>query len=95
MASLTFDTLKFTRTLEKAGVPTEQAEAFSNAFKDASAEAEVASKRDVERLDAKLDKEFSTLRAEVVVVKAEMSVIKWMLGLLLAGVTSLVLKQFF
>jgi hypothetical protein len=95
MSTITFDTLRFTRTLEKAGLPTEQAEAISTAFKEASGEAEIATKRDIEKLDAKLDKEFSGLRAEIVTTKAEMSVLKWMLGLLLAGVTSLVLKQFF
>jgi hypothetical protein len=95
MATLTFDTLRFTRTLEKAGLPTLQAEAISTAFKDASGEAEIATKRDIERLDAKLDKEFSSIRAEMVVAKSEMSVMKWMLGLLLAGVSSLVLEQFF
>jgi hypothetical protein len=95
MSALIFDTLRFTRTLEKAGVPTEQAEAISTAFKEASGEAEVATKRDIERLDAKLDKEFSGVRAEIVTAKSEMMVMKWMLGLLLAGVMSLVLKQFF
>lgn len=45
MSTITFDTLKFSKTLEKAGVPVAQAEAIAEAFKDASGEAEVATKR--------------------------------------------------
>lgn len=37
MATITFDTYKFIRTLKEAGVPESQAEAFSEAFKEASA----------------------------------------------------------
>ena len=35
------------------------------------------------------------LQLELAPVKADVSLIKWMLGLLLAGVASLVLKSFF
>jgi hypothetical protein len=81
MPTITFDTLRFTRTLEKAGLPTAQAEAISTAFKEASGEAEIATKRDIEKLEFKIDK--------------ETTMIKWMLGLLLAGVISMVMKAFF
>jgi hypothetical protein len=47
MTAITFDTLKFTKKLEKAGLPPEQAEAF----KEASGEAEVATKRDIGHLE--------------------------------------------
>lgn len=36
MATMTFDTLKFTKRLEASGVSREQAEAFSEAFKEAN-----------------------------------------------------------
>jgi len=71
MATITFDTLKFTKTLEKAGVPSEQAEAFAEAFKDASGEAEVATKRDIEGIEAKI----SEMKFEL---------LKWIVGLSLA-----------
>jgi len=35
MAIVTFDTLKFVRTLKAAGIPENQAEALSEAFRDA------------------------------------------------------------
>ena len=62
-------------------MPTEQAEAFSTAFKEVSGEAELATKRDIEKLEHKVDK--------------DLTLVKWMLGVLLAGVVSLVMKQFF
>ncbi len=48
MTTITFDTHKFIRTLKEAGIPENQAEAFSEAFKDAQGEAELATKRDVD-----------------------------------------------
>ena len=42
------DTYKFIRTLKDAGVPESQAEAFSEAFKEAQGEAELATKRDID-----------------------------------------------
>ena len=47
MTTVTFDTHKFVRTLKAAGVPENQAEAFSEAFKDAQSEAELATKADI------------------------------------------------
>lgn len=38
MSAVTFDTLKFAKTLERGGVPQEQAEAMAEAFRDATSE---------------------------------------------------------
>ena len=51
MSTITFDTLKFTKTLEKAGLPPAQAEAIAEAFRDATGE-EVVTK---DYLDARLE----------------------------------------
>ncbi|GAC1325753.1 MAG: hypothetical protein NVSMB28_21010 [Collimonas sp.] len=67
MATVTFDTLKFVRTLEAAGISFSQAEAFSDAVRDSHEGADVATKRDVDdvrkdmqameaRIDAKFEK---------------------------------------
>ncbi len=48
MTTITFDTHKFVRRLKEAGVPESQAEAISDAFKDAQGEADLATKRDIE-----------------------------------------------
>ena len=50
MTTITFDTHKFVSTLKDAGVPESQAEAISEAFKEAQGEAELATKRDIDDL---------------------------------------------
>ncbi len=88
MTAITFDTLKFMHRLRDAGMPEPQAEAIAEAFKEASGEAELVTKRDIDRLEAKID----AGKAEVM---AELRLNRWMAGLLLAGVMSLILKAFF
>jgi hypothetical protein len=55
MTAITFDTHKFVRTLKDAGVPESQAEAFSEAFKEAQGEADLATKRDIDDLRRDID----------------------------------------
>lgn len=87
MASTTFDTHKYVRRLSDAGMPEGQAEALADAPRDALAQTldtRMATKADLSRLEL-----------ELVEHDAEFKPIKWMLGLLLAGVLALVLKTFF
>ena len=77
MPTITFDTLKFTKKLEKAGLPQEQAEAIAEAFKEASAEAEVATKRDVEHLEIKI-------------AEMKFDLLKWIVGMSLAQFSVLI-----
>ncbi|MBI3249392.1 MAG: DUF1640 domain-containing protein [Deltaproteobacteria bacterium] len=88
MGAITFDTLKFTKRLKEAGFTEPQAEAIADSFLQATGEAEVATKRGIERLEAKLV-------GELILVKGELTLVKWMLGVLLGGVMTLVLKTFF
>ncbi|MGB5734806.1 MAG: DUF1640 domain-containing protein [Thiohalocapsa sp.] len=88
MTAITFDTHKFIRKLEQAGFDPKQAEAVADAFKEAQGEAEIATKRDIERLEAKLDTRFER-------IDGELRLNRWILGLMLAGVVSLILKAFF
>lgn len=92
MASITFDTLKFARRLKEAGVPDKQAEAEAEALAEvfkANLE-DLATKGDLKELASKRDLREVELRLD-----SELRLLKWMLGLLLAGVLSLVLKAFF
>jgi len=87
MASTTFDTHKFVRRLRDAGMPEGQAEALAEAQREALAQtldSQMATKADISRIELKL-----------VEHDGELKLIKWMLGLLLAGVLALVLKTFF
>ena len=75
MATVTFDTLKFVRTLKAAGVPENQAEALSEAFRDAQSDAELTTKYDLKELELRLE-------ARINEVKYDM--IKWIAGMLIA-----------
>ena len=94
MSIITFDTLKFVERLEKAGMPREQASALAEVQKEVFAEvlgSTLASKsdiRDVRDDVAKLDK-------EVALVKADIGLVKWMMGALIALAAANFGKQFF
>jgi len=91
MTTITFDTFKFVDRLEKAGLSREQASAIVDAQKDAFSEAldsTLATKRDVELLSNKLDKVEAKLLGELTLVK-------WMVGALIAIAISNFAKQYF
>ncbi|WP_245740659.1 CCDC90 family protein [Ectothiorhodospira marina] len=75
LASVTFDTHEFIKTLEKAGFDEKQAEAVALAFKNAQREAEVATKEDIALVRSEVREMEHRLKADL---------IKWMAGLLLA-----------
>jgi len=81
MAAITFDTLKFVEKLKSGGIPEAQAKAISEAFRDASGEADLVTKKD--------------LQIELAPIRSDINLIKWMLGIILAGVMALILKTFF
>lgn len=59
MSSITFDTHKFVKDLRESGIPEPQAEAFVRAQQEILSQAldsTLATKRDIEKLDAKIDK---------------------------------------
>ena len=71
MATITFDTLKFVRTLKDAGVPENQAEAC----KEAQSDAELATKYDMKEL---------VLRLEAKINEVKYDMVKWIAGMLIA-----------
>ena len=81
MSGITFDTHKFINRLRQSGLPEAQAEAIADAFRDASAEAELATKRDLKEMELHLDARFESLKVEL---------LKWVIGLIL-GQTALLL----
>jgi len=54
MATVTFDTHKFVKTLKEAGVPELQAEAFSTAVQESHEAAELATKGDLRKLELRM-----------------------------------------
>lgn len=81
MTGIVFDTHQFVRKLREQGFTEGQAEALAEALARVQEEAELVTRKD--------------LQIELAPIKADISLIKWMLGLLLAGVAALVLKTFF
>ena len=83
MASITFDTLKLVKRLKAAGFEESQAEALSEAFKET---------QETSLGDLATKQELKELRLEM---QGEFRLLKWMIGVMFAGVVSLVLKAFF
>ena len=94
MAAITFDTLKFANKLKAAGVPDKQAEAEAEALSEALEVnlKELVTKEflhnELRDLEHRIDTRFER-------IDGELKLSRWMLGVLLAGVISLVLKAFF
>lgn len=78
MTAITFDTLKFVRKLRDAGFDEKQAEAVAEAFKEASGEAELSTKRDIEKCE-------TNLKQIITEVKVDLTLMKWMLGVIIAA----------
>lgn len=87
MAAITFDTHKFVKELEAAGVPEVQAEAFVKAQQEILAQVldtSLATRSDIERVERKLIEH-----------DGDFKLVKWMLGISVASTLSLVFKIFF
>ena len=78
MTTITFDTLELVDKLKTAGIPQEQAEAVVRVIADAQ-----------HRLVIKDDLEIALSP-----LKIDLAVLKWMIGILIAGVMSIVIKTF-
>jgi hypothetical protein len=90
---ITFDTFRFVKKLKDAGFPDQQAEALSDAFKDAQSETDIATKRDLEHLEMSLRNDLKTLELKLADTKSEL--IRWVVGagfLQTALITALLLK---
>ena len=76
----TFDTLKFVERLKAGGVPDAQAKAEAEALVAAFSEA--------------MDSQLAT-KSDINRLEREALVIKWMVGLVLGGILTLIIKAFF
>ena len=80
MAAITFDTLKFVEKLKSGGVPDDQAKAEVEAVVVAFSEA--------------MDSQLAT-KSDINRLESKVLVIKWMIGLVLGGILTLIIKAFF
>ncbi len=83
MTTITLDTLQLVDKLKAAGFQQEQAEAVVRAIAEAQ-----DTRVTKDHFDHKLEK-------ELMPITTDQAIQKWMIGMLLAGVISLVLKAFF
>ncbi|MCX7085675.1 MAG: DUF1640 domain-containing protein [Methylococcales bacterium] len=70
MATITFDTHKFVLKLQEAGFDQKQAEGLTEAMRAAIEESELVTKKD--------------LQIELSPIKADLNLLKWMMGALIA-----------
>ena len=97
MSTITFDTLKFVEKLKAAGLSDAQATAESEALQGVLAEAldsQLATKNDLIKLDRRLDSIDAKIDRMDTKVSGELTLLKWMLGILIAGVMSIIIKTF-
>ena len=90
MTTITFDTLELVDKLKTAGIPQEQAEAVVRVI--AEAQDGLVTKHDLTEAKNEIKADMN-VRFER--IDGELKLNRWMLGVLLAGVISLVLKAFF
>jgi hypothetical protein len=86
MTTITFDTLELVAKLKTAGFAQDQAEAVVRVISDA--QDELVTKQDLKNALHEIFLRFER-------IDGELKLNRWMMGLLLAGVLSLVLKAFF
>ena len=86
MTAITFDTLAYSRTLQDAGMPVEQADALARAQKAAIDEMlaakELATKGDLRETELRLQTEIEKVRSEI--RATELRLLKWQFGIGLA-----------
>ena len=78
------------KKLRDAGFNEQQAEAVSEAFQEAQHTGwqELPTKADLKELELRIENKLESIRGE-------MTLMKWMLGFVLAGVLSIIVKTFF
>lgn len=81
MSSITFGTHKFVRRLQEAGFDQKQAEGLTEAMRSAIDGSELATRKD--------------LQIELAPLKADLSLLKWMVGALIALAVANFGRQFF
>ncbi|MGZ5052236.1 MAG: DUF1640 domain-containing protein [Methylobacter sp.] len=86
MTTITIDTLELADKLKAAGFAPEQAEAVVRVVVEAQ-----------DGLTTKTDLELALtpVKTDLTILKADSVTLKWMIGILIAGVLSIVIKTFF
>jgi hypothetical protein len=92
MTAAALDTLKVVKTLQASGMPEAQAEAVLAVMREATDTADLVTRKD---LQIELQKELAPIKTEIASVKADIVLLKWMMGVGVASSLALVAKAFF
>ena len=98
MSTITFDTLRYAKQLEASGIPAAQAEAFVNAQREILSEAldaTLATKSDIRDVRVDIARLEAATKADIAKIDKELAVLKWMVGMVIAGVAAQIVKTFF
>jgi hypothetical protein len=82
-----FDTLTYANKLKEAGFTERQAQAQAEALV-AVVDSNLATKHDLKELELKFEGKF-------LIIEGKLLLVNWMLGFILAGTLSIILKTFF
>jgi hypothetical protein len=93
MSAVTFDTLQAVETLRAKGFTEEQAKGITAAIRQAHEEG-LATKDDVSEVKHEIRELGLGMDTKIETLRGELVLIKWMLGFVLAGVMSIVIKLF-
>jgi hypothetical protein len=96
--SITFDTLKYVKHLEAAGVPAAQAEAFVSAQQEILSQAldnTLATRQDLQGVEKSLRSDMERIERKQIEHDGEFKLVKWMMGALIALTIANFAKQFF
>ena len=91
MTTITFDTLKFARRLQQAGVSEKQATAEAEAINEAFSEAlntQVATRQDINKFELNSEKRFNNIENKI-------TLLQWMIALVIAVEIIPLLKTLF
>jgi len=94
MAMAASDTLKFVERLTAAGISAAHAKAEAEALRDVLEVnlKDLTTKQDLRELKLEMDHK---IERELAPVRADLVLVKWMLGLVLGGILALIIKTFF
>ena len=107
MATITFDTLAYSKRLRAVGFTEEQAEVQAETQRE-TIEIAISELETRHLKDLAVKGDISAVRSDISIVRADMAtkdslrkvevelaVVKWMLGTVMAGIAALVIKTFF
>lgn len=97
--SAMLNTHQLVKELQQSGVPEAQAEAQVNVLVQALDSKELTTKSDLKNLENVIKNDLRNLETEIEAkfsnIRHEITLMKWMLGFIFAGILSIFMKSFF